>query len=153
MLHLGWSADAKLFDLAEVPLFEGCRRHELITLGRMSEDLVVPAGTMLTREGAPGRWWFAVRQGLAGVTRRGRPTGVLGPGDWWGEAAILRCRNERASAVALTDMSLITISHKQFVAMLDNVPRVNGRLLRHLAHWESPYESVADSLDALEPAQ
>jgi CRP-like cAMP-binding protein len=60
--------DSKLDHLRRVPLFAGIRGRELDELGRLADEIDVPDGKVLTREGETGHEFFIVQDGLVEVT-------------------------------------------------------------------------------------
>ncbi len=75
--------------LAEVSLFSALSKKELGLVARRAEDVSVAAGKVLISEGTTGHEFFVVLAGTAKVTRRGRRVATLGPGDAFGELALL----------------------------------------------------------------
>ena len=73
--------------LAAVPLFSDCSRPELKSLARRTTDIRVAAGQPVIREGHGAYEFFVVVEGVAEVSRAGRPVARLGPGDFFGELA------------------------------------------------------------------
>ena len=59
--------------LKRAPLFEGLSKKELIELARVTEDLQVPAGTVLCKEDTLGREFYVIVEGTVEVTRGGKP--------------------------------------------------------------------------------
>jgi len=88
--------------LAQVPLFSALSRKELNLVARRAEDVVVPAGKVLVSEGETGQQFFVIMSGTATLTRRGRKIATLGPGDAFGELALLDKHPRNATAVADT---------------------------------------------------
>ena len=131
--------DPKLGQLAELALFAPCSPIELAAIGRLTEKTMVPARTLLCKEGGRRRDWYAIRAGSAVVTQGGVPTGLFGPGDWWGEAAILGRASGTFSVEALAPMAVIVAGQRQFVAMLDAVPGLAQRIQRAMGCWAPPY--------------
>jgi CRP/FNR family cyclic AMP-dependent transcriptional regulator len=67
-----FSQDAKVEALKRAPLFEGLSRKELTQLARSSEDLEIPAGTALCKEGEIGHEFFVIVDGEVEITREGQ---------------------------------------------------------------------------------
>ena len=67
-----FTQDVKVEALKQVPLFEGLSKKELRNLARVTDDLSLEAGTVLCREGRPGREFFVILDGSAEVTKGGR---------------------------------------------------------------------------------
>jgi CRP-like cAMP-binding protein len=91
----------------------------------------VAAGRRLTRETAIGSEFFVIESGRAGVSRGGRAVAVLGPGDHFGEVALLTPQRRRtATVVALDDMVVRVFDRREFAELLAREPATEVRLLR-----------------------
>src|SRR3712207_1222225 len=91
--------DAKIDRLAGVPLFAGIDRRHLDRIAALCTDIAVPAGQVLCRQGQHGSEFFVIENGTASVTVDGRPAGTLGPGDFFGELALLDGGERSATVV------------------------------------------------------
>jgi len=125
--------DTKMAALSGSPLFEGLSRRQLGQIARLSDDLEVPAGTVLCEEGARGREFFVIIAGEAEVTRGGQPVARIGAGDFFGEIALLERVKRTATVTALTPLSFFVISSSAFGSVLDADPTIERRLLHALA--------------------
>lgn len=76
------------------------------------------AGTTIVLEGTPGEEFFVVRTGELAVTQGGTEVRRLGPGESFGEIALLRTVPRTASVVALTDVELLCVGQELFVASI-----------------------------------
>ena len=119
--------------LASVGLFSSCSKRDLAIVARHAETATVPAGTKLTEEGAPGDAFFFILDGQATVLRSGRPVARLGPGDFFGELALLDPAPRNATVVADTDVTVGVLGARVFRAILRDVPAMTEKLLRGLA--------------------
>ncbi|MGH8935820.1 MAG: Crp/Fnr family transcriptional regulator [Acidimicrobiia bacterium] len=108
--------------LKTVPLFSGLSLKQLNELARNVEEVPVPRGTMLAREGQAGNEFFVVLEGKAAVRRRGRRIATLGEGDYFGEMSILDGAPRSATVAAETDGVVLVIRRREFSALLDSVP-------------------------------
>jgi len=115
--------------LAGLPLFSACSGRDLQRLAAAADELDVAAGTELTTQGAVGREAFVIIGGSAGVTKDGRAAAELGPGDHFGEMALLDGGPRTATVTALTDMSVLVLSKPAFNAVLDEIPTLAHKLL------------------------
>lgn len=119
--------------LKQSPLFEGLSRKQLMHLARLSDDLDVPAGAVLCTEGSRGKEFFVIVEGEAEVTRGGRRVATVGPGDFFGEIALLERVSRTATVTAATPLRFFVISANAFKAVLDTDPTIEYKLLRALA--------------------
>jgi CRP/FNR family transcriptional regulator, cyclic AMP receptor protein len=119
--------------LAQVPLFSALSRRELALVARRAEDVVVPAGKVLVSEGETGQQFFVIMSGTAKLSRRGRKLVTLGPGDSFGELALLDKHPRNATAVAETPMELVVLGQREFAGLIDDVPGFARKLLAAMA--------------------
>jgi CRP/FNR family cyclic AMP-dependent transcriptional regulator len=119
--------------LSQVPLFSALSRRELALVARRAEDVVVPAGKVLVSEGETGQQFFVIMSGQAKLTRRGRKIATLGPGDSFGELALLDKHPRNATAVAETPMELVVLGQREFAGLIDDVPGFARKLLAAMA--------------------
>ncbi|TMK14233.1 MAG: cyclic nucleotide-binding domain-containing protein [Actinobacteria bacterium] len=119
--------------LAEAPLFEGLAKTELRRIAKVSGARTFDPGDELVKEGVPGRIFYIVVEGRARNVRRGRTIGLAGPGDSFGEMAILTTAPRSASVVAETPMEVLTLSGADLRTILLDEPRIAVRLLDTLA--------------------
>jgi len=126
--------DAFIDHLQQVPLFAACSRKDLQLVARRAEDVKVPAGKALVSEGETGQEFFVIIEGTARVTRQGRKIATIGPGQAFGELALLDKAPRNASVVADTDMELVVLGQREFAGIIDDVPGFAGKLLAGMAH-------------------
>jgi CRP-like cAMP-binding protein len=119
--------------LARVPLFSACNKAELKSLARRTSDIKVDAGQVIIREHQGAYDFFVVFEGQAEVTRMGKPVAVIGPGDFFGELALLDRGLRDATVTALTPMEIIVLSQWDFEQALDEAPRMTRKLLTGMA--------------------
>lgn len=100
---------ARLDLLRRISLFAGCDDKALAQIDRSVCDHHLPAGAILTREGAVGRHSYVIVEGTAAVTVRGRKVAELGPGDVVGEMAVLQNLPRTATVTALSPMHLLVV--------------------------------------------
>jgi CRP/FNR family cyclic AMP-dependent transcriptional regulator len=119
--------------LARVPLFSACNKAELKNLAGRTTDIKVDAGQVIIREHQGAYDFFVVFEGQAEVTREGKPVAVIGPGDFFGELALLDRGLRDATVTALTPMEIIVLSQWDFEQALDEAPRMTRKLLTGMA--------------------
>jgi CRP/FNR family cyclic AMP-dependent transcriptional regulator len=84
-------------------------------------------------EGETGHEFFAIISGTARVERHGRKIATLGPGDAFGELALLEKAPRNATVVAETDMELVVLGQREFAGIVDEVPGFARKLLAGMA--------------------
>jgi CRP-like cAMP-binding protein len=125
--------DAKTKAIAKVPLFARCSKRELALVAGIADELDLPAGKVLTREGAVGREFFVLLEGSAEVRTGDRKRAVLGPGEFLGEIALVSSRPRTATVTAATPVYVLVIRDKEFRALLQRVPSIQVKVLEALA--------------------
>jgi len=125
--------DPKIERLSKVQLFSACSKRDLSRIAALVEEIEAPAGLVLMRQGDPGREAFVIANGRAKVTIRGKRSAKLGPGDCFGEMALLHRAPRSATVTAETDMQLFVIGSREFSHLIDTVPSVARRVLAALA--------------------
>jgi MFS family permease len=110
--------------LSAVPLFQplsvAAKEHLASRLGARS----VPAGGTIVSEGEPGDYFYIVVEGHADVTIQGAHVRSQGPGDSFGEIALLRDVPRTATVTAREPMELCTIQREDFLAVVTGHPAV-----------------------------
>jgi CRP/FNR family cyclic AMP-dependent transcriptional regulator len=119
--------------LATVPLFSALSRSELRQVVGVAEELDVPAGRVLVIEGRTGREFFLILEGRADVRRNGRKIATLGPGQYFGELALIDRKPRSATVESATEMKLLVLGQREFAGLLESLPGVAAKLLAGLA--------------------
>ena len=119
--------------LARVPLFAGLSRRHLRALADRADQVEFRSGEAIVTEGMRGGAFFTIVEGKARVTRGKRTLATLGPGDFFGELALLDGGERTASVVAATPMQCIRIFKRAFDRLLAEEPGVSARMLPVLA--------------------
>jgi CRP/FNR family cyclic AMP-dependent transcriptional regulator len=119
--------------LTTVPLFSRCTKRELSVLSRLTTKMTIPAGQDVTRQGRFGREFIVIVIGKATVAIDGRVVATLGPGDFFGEIALLDGGPRTATVTADTDLVAEVMSHQEFASLLIEVPDVTRGILRGVA--------------------
>ena len=91
---------ASVETLKKVPLFAGLDERELEQIADTMQERRFAAGSTVVQEGATGAGFFVVEAGEAAVDVGGEPRGTLGPGDYFGEIALLTGSARTAPIVA-----------------------------------------------------
>jgi CRP/FNR family transcriptional regulator, cyclic AMP receptor protein len=126
--------DAFVEHLAEVPLFSACSNKELQAVAKRAEDVRVDAGKVLVSEGSAGAEFFVILEGQAKVTRHGQEVATVGPGQFFGDLALLDRAPRNATVTAVTPMELVVLGQREFAGLIDEVPGFARKLLAGMAH-------------------
>lgn len=133
-------ADQKLDLLHSIPLFARLGKADLQSLGKLAEEVDVPAGRVLMREGNPGSEMFVIASGRVRIVRGGETIADLAEGDWFGEMALLSHGDRTATATTTEPSRLFVVAHREFHSLMDAMPSVRSAV----------FECVADRIRKLE---
>jgi CRP/FNR family transcriptional regulator, cyclic AMP receptor protein len=125
--------DAKVELMKRVPLFEKCSRRELGAIASLADELDLPAGRKLTQEGANGREFIVLVEGVAEVARAGKVIGRLGPGDFAGEISLVTGRPRTATVTTRSASRLLVVNAAAFRRLLKEIPSLQGKVLEAVA--------------------
>jgi CRP/FNR family cyclic AMP-dependent transcriptional regulator len=115
--------------LQQVPLFATIGPDGLAEIDRAVEEIRVPAGQALTHEGRQEGYFFVIVEGSIRVERGGRVINTMGPGEFFGEIALLDGGPRTATAVAETPCRLLTMQHGRFHDLIDASPEIRTAVL------------------------
>ena len=125
--------DAKLELLHAVPLFANLKGDRLLELGQLSDQVELPAGRVLMRQGDRGAEMFVFVSGAGRVDRDGREIDQLGPGDVAGEISLVS-EGPRTATVTLTEPStLFVVGHGAFHVLMDDSPEIRKCVMDEMA--------------------
>jgi CRP-like cAMP-binding protein len=128
-----FSHDAKADALAKAPLFRNLSRNDLVALARVTEDLEMKEGKVLAREGDIGQEFFVIVDGEVGVLKGGETVRKLGPGDFFGEIALIWDSPRRTATVtAATPVRLFVLTRQAFRGLIDHHPDIEEKVLEAL---------------------
>jgi CRP-like cAMP-binding protein len=125
--------------LRKVPLFARCSKRELAEIATLADEIDFREGKRLIREGASGREFFVLLDGAVDVTRDGRRINQLGPGDFFGEIALVAPSATRTATVtASTPVEALVVTAQNFRRLLDRSPHIKLKVLEAVAERLSP---------------
>jgi CRP-like cAMP-binding protein len=127
------SKNEKVELLKRIPLFAECTKAELIEVAISSDEREAAEGDRLTEEGRRGREFFILVEGAVAVRRGERKLADLGPGDWFGEIAILTYKPRTATVTATSPVRLLVISDRAFRRVVETTPWIALKVLRSVA--------------------
>jgi CRP/FNR family transcriptional regulator, cyclic AMP receptor protein len=126
--------DEKLDLLQRIPLFSALDRNKLERLGMLAEEVDVPPGKVLMRQGEDGGDLMVVVRGRVAIERDGGRLNTMGPGDYFGEIALVTGGARTATATTEEPSTLLVIGHREFHSLVEEFPDVAVQLLNTLAH-------------------
>jgi CRP/FNR family cyclic AMP-dependent transcriptional regulator len=137
-----FSHDTKADALGACPFFAGLSRSELHELAKRTEDLEVEAGKILAREGATGSEFFVIVEGDVSVTKNGQELRSLGPGDFFGEIALIEDRPRTATVTAKTPLRFFVLTRQNFRSLLQQQPELEEKVMHALEERVRATEQV-----------
>jgi CRP-like cAMP-binding protein len=128
------SNDSKVDLIASVPLFEGLGRSELAEISKLMDEIDLPAGHVLMKQGDLGRQMFVVARGRVAVERNGQRINELGPGGAAGEMALISEGPRNATVTTIEPSLLLVADHRGFHSLMDVSPTIRLRVFEGLAN-------------------
>jgi CRP/FNR family transcriptional regulator, cyclic AMP receptor protein len=119
--------------LRKVPLFAELGDRELKRLAEHFKERMFPEGSAVTTEGATGIGFFIIGDGSATVSIGGEERTTLGPGDFFGEIALVDEGTRSATIVAATDLLCYGLTAWEFRPFVEEHPQVAWPMLKTLA--------------------
>lgn len=119
-------------DLSNVKLFHGMPDGELKKIAKRMQEVNHPAGTEVMVQGRNGAGFMVILTGEAEVEIPGGRHRSLGPGDHFGEMALLDHQGRSASITAKSDLKVLAVPEWEFMTFLKEHPEVAIRMLQTL---------------------
>ena len=123
----------RVADLARVPLFAQLDPKELRSIEKVLHERTFSSDWTIAEEGKEGVAFFVIQQGEVEVSLAGQVVAQLGPGDHFGEIALLGKGPRTASVRALTDVSCYVIDGWDFRSLVKTNAGLSWALLETLA--------------------
>jgi CRP/FNR family transcriptional regulator, cyclic AMP receptor protein len=125
--------DPKVDLIASVSLFKGLGRRELEQIAQLMDEVDVPVGKVLMRQGEHGEEMFVIAAGRVAVERDGKVIAERGPGDSIGEISLLSKGPRTATITVLEPTRILLAGHREFNALMDDHPTIRVGILAGLA--------------------
>jgi CRP/FNR family transcriptional regulator, cyclic AMP receptor protein len=126
--------DEKLDLLRRISIFSGLDKRRLERLGMLADEVDVGSGKPLMQQGEIGSDMMVIVSGRVAVERDGQRLNTLGPGDFFGEIALLDGGPRTATVTTEEPTRLLVVTHRDFHALMDEFPEVADQVLTALAH-------------------
>jgi CRP-like cAMP-binding protein len=124
--------------IRKVPLFSRLSKTELKDLAMLADEIDLRDGKEMTRQGHPGREFFVLLEGTADVRKNGRKINTLGPGDFFGEIALVSREPRTATVTATSPVRTLVITDRSFRRLLDESPQVKTKVMEAMATRLAP---------------
>ena len=111
-----------------VPLFDARPKRSRRGVARLADELEVPAGTHVTKQGEDAGAFFVILDGTAEVVKDGERVATLGPGDFFGEIGLFSSISRVAAVIALSPMRLLVVAPQEFRTRMHSVSPVAERV-------------------------
>jgi CRP/FNR family transcriptional regulator, cyclic AMP receptor protein len=114
--------------LEGIALFENLDRHQRDEVARVADEIDVEAGKRLVSAGRFGYEFFVIENGTAQVVRGDEHIADLGPGDFFGEMAILSDTVRNADVIASSPLTAMVMTDSQFRTLARRMPEVAEKI-------------------------
>jgi CRP-like cAMP-binding protein len=111
--------------LKDVPFFSILDKKDLDIVAQQTDEVDVRDGQVLVRQGDLGQEFFVVESGTAVATIDGQHIRDFGPGDFFGEMALLEEERRTATVTATSPMVVIVMTRASFRALDSTVPQIH----------------------------
>jgi len=119
--------------LTEIPLFSSLSKKDVGRIAKASNEVTLPAGSVIVDQGDAGRDAYVILEGTATVKRNGRKVATLSTGDSVGELALLDHGPRTATVTADSEVTALVLTPRELQSVLDEVPELSRKLLASLA--------------------
>lgn len=116
-----------------VPLFAQCSKAELARVAAIADELHVPEGKTLTKEGEPGLEFFVLVDGTAAVHQGKRKINEMSGGDFFGEVSVLAGTPRTATVTTTAPTRLLVITDRELNRLLRDSIGLQAKVMRALA--------------------
>jgi len=130
--------NSKIDLIKRVPLFGSASKQELEEIASIADEIDLPAGRAVISEGDTGREFFVLVEGTADVERGGKKVASLGPGDFFGEIALIAKTPRNATITTTSPARALVITDRAFRQLLDHSPQIAVGVLTALAERLAP---------------
>lgn len=124
--------DVKTELISRAPLFSHCSKGELQEIASIADEIDIAEGKELTTEGSPGREFFVIIEGTASVEQDGGHINDLGPGDFFGEVALIRDTPRTATVTAASPVRALVVTAVNFRRLIEHQPDIERTVLKAL---------------------
>ena len=128
--------------LEAIPLFTGLNRKERRALAPRADEVQLEDGRVMVREGEWPYEFFAIEEGTAEVRRGDQLLAELGPGDFFGEMALVGDTRRNATVVATSPLTVVVMTGQAFRQTARELPEVGAKIRAAIEERGRHLESV-----------
>ena len=125
--------NAKIDLIKSVPLFSSCSKKELEAIASQADELTLPTGKTLTKQGDRGREFMVIVDGSAEVRKNGRKVNTLGSGDFLGEIALISGGPRTATVTTTSEVDLLVLTDRAFRQLTKQMPSIHASVVKALS--------------------
>jgi CRP/FNR family cyclic AMP-dependent transcriptional regulator len=118
---------------AGIPLFSGVPKKGLRALVEATDEIEVGPGKVIVEEGRFDRDLFVIVSGSVLVTRNGRRLATMGPGDFFGEMALMSRGPRTATVTTQSATRLLVLGSRRFRVVVDHEPSIAHAIMEAMA--------------------
>lgn len=119
--------------LGRVPIFESCTPAEISDVAAVAQEHSYAPGQIIVTQGTPGQAFYLILSGRVGIERDGSVLGAFGPGDFFGEMALLDSAPRSATIRAIDETHCLMLSSWDFKGLIERSPSIAIKLLEVLS--------------------
>ena len=123
--------------MRRVSLFENLSDRDLKGLANSLKERNFSEGDVILSEGERGVGFYVISDGAVNYTVNGKEVGSGGPGDYFGEVALISDSMRSATVTAATNVTVYGMTLWDFRALVEENPEVASRLLQVMAERQS----------------
>jgi len=124
--------------IRHAPLFAHVSKRQLEQIAQIADEIDLREGKEMTTQGSRGREFFVLLDGNADVKKNGRRINTLGPGDFFGEIALVSDTPRTATVIATSPVRALVITDRSFRRLMADTPEIQERVLSALAARLAP---------------
>ena len=124
--------------IRHAPLFAHLSKRQLEQIAQIADEIDLREGKEMTTQGTRGREFFVLLDGNADVKKNGRRINRMGPGDFFGEIALVSDTPRTATVIATSPVRALVITDRSFKRLMSDSPQIQDRVLSALAARLAP---------------
>jgi len=125
--------NVKIELIKSVPLFSSCSKKELAAIASQADELTLPEGKTLTKQGDRGREFMVIVDGSAEVRKNGRKVNTLGSGDFLGEIALISGGPRTATVTTTSESDILVLTDRAFRQVTKQMPSIHASVVKALS--------------------